>query len=319
MDEERGDRRSRKGLAARDAVSSSSFEERTSLAAASLSLEHDDDEAEEREEFLSPRRLEPELESKFDDEDSSEDDVGDSRCEREGFLGGSQKQPTPLQLQQERENRSLPFGGYWDTLLHKTLLPDGGLSFRGHSIIEASGATTKLLKFVCWTFVWIGVVHAIVAHVFDDRDRLLKIMHIIRYEADLIVRDCFVFFVVGRLWEKPGIDHLAWMGTALLANVYFESQNFLWFLQHSVTLFEMHCLWPWELWAFALVLVVSAAALVAAHALKAWRDRHLLAKLTELGLCVLLFMAPMVTSDYFHLHHWYAGWLMGMQFNYDVW
>jgi len=203
--------------------------------------------------------------------------------------------------------------------LHRTLLPDTGLSVRGHALLEASGVATKLLKFLCWTFVSIALVHVIVANLFEDRDRVLKLIHIWRYETDLIVRDCFVFFVVGRLWEKPGIDHLAWMGTAALANLYFESQNFVWFLQHSVTLFQMHCIWPWELWIFALLLVVAAVGLVIAHALKAWRDRCIGTKLTELALCVLFFMAPMITSDYFHMHHWYAGWLMGMQFNYDVW
>ena len=186
-------------------------------------------------------------------------------------------------------------------------------------MIEASGVATKLLKFILLTFVSIAVMHVVVAHLFDDRDKMLQVKSIWRYEFDLIVRDCFVFFVVGRLWEKPGIDHLAWMGTAILSNVYFESQNFLWFLQHSVTLFEMHCLWPWELWIFALVLVVAATGLVIAHAVEAWNERFIISKLIEVGLCVLFFMAPMVTSDYFHLHHWYAGWLMGMQFNYNMW
>eukprot|EP00537_Pseudo-nitzschia_pungens_P015201 CAMPEP_0172408240 /NCGR_PEP_ID=MMETSP1061-20121228/75748_1 /TAXON_ID=37318 /ORGANISM="Pseudo-nitzschia pungens, Strain cf. pungens" /LENGTH=477 /DNA_ID=CAMNT_0013144361 /DNA_START=161 /DNA_END=1595 /DNA_ORIENTATION=- len=212
---------------------------------------------------------------------------------------------------------------YWNSILYKTLLPDEGLSVRGYPLIDGRGrgAATKLLKFVLWTFVSVAIVHVLVAHLFDDRDKVLKIVHIWRYEADLIVRDCVVFFVVGRLWEteKPGIDHLAWMGTAVLANLYFESQNFVWFLQHSVTLFQMHCLWPWELWIFALVLLVSAALLVGAHALRAWNERILGIKLTEMALTIFFFMLPMITSEYFHLHHWYAGWLMGMHFNYNVW
>jgi hypothetical protein len=260
-------------------------------------------------------------------EDGFSDDEGggsgSDRLERSGFLG---TQEIPRKRQHRSLRGSLRARNVarlerlgWDDLLVKTLLPDTGLSIRGHAILEASGFATKLLKFVVWTFVSIALVHVIVAHLFDDRDRVLRIAHIWRYESDLIVRDCLVFFIVGRLWEKRGIDHMAWMGTALLANLYFESQNFVGFLQHSVTLFQMHCIWPWELWVFALVLVIAAGGLVAAHVLKAWRDRLVVAKLVELGLCVLFFMAPMITSDYFHMHHWYAGWLMGMQFNYDVW
>lgn len=269
-----------------------------------------------------------------DDEEEDESDQEDGD-ERTGFL----RDPPGRELQHQSSGRGLsssrlkkgssskqssthrrqspPLGG--DAVWYKTLLPDTGLTIRGHRILEASGMATKFLKLIVWTFMMIGVVHIIVAHLFDDRDQVLKISHIWRYESDLIVRDMMVFFVVGRLWEKPGIDHLAWMGTAVLSNIYFESQNFLWFLQHSVSLFEMHCLWPWELWMFAVGCIVVAIGLVGAHALYAWRRQQVVAKLTEVALCILLFMAPMVTSNYFHLHHWYAGWLMGMQFNYDVW
>lgn len=268
----------------------------------------------------------------YSDDSDEYSDEGEGEGERTGFLRtypladkttSSKHQTTTTLFARAamaiRRRRQRPG---WDmNWLHKTLIPDGGLSIRGHVLIEAGGSNfaTKLLKFIAYTFFSIGVVHVVVAHLFDDRDRALTVAAIWRYEADLIARDCLVFFVVGRLWEKNGIDHLAWMGTALLANVYFESQNFVWFLQHSVTLFQMHCIWPWELWVFALLLIVVAAALVGAHAAKAWRDRRLVHKLTEVGMCVLLFVVPVATSDYFHLHHWYAGWLMGMQFNYNVW
>ena len=256
-------------------------------------------------------------------EDDNDENVGGNSVD---FLRGRFK-PTRRQSRRRRKHRSQDNSSgsmahqphYWDNCFYRTLLPDTGISIRGFSVIEASGVATKLLKFILLTFVSIAVMHVVVAHLFDDRDKMLQVKSIWRYEFDLIVRDCFVFFVVGRLWEKPGIDHLAWMGTAILSNVYFESQNFLWFLQHSVTLFEMHCLWPWELWIFALVLVVAATGLVIAHAVEAWNERFIISKLIEVGLCVLFFMAPMVTSDYFHLHHWYAGWLMGMQFNYNMW
>ncbi len=272
--------------------------------------------------------LEDELQShdhlnKRQDEGFSDHSDDDSHGERTGFLQTHPLADAPKRLRGRQQKRASQAPSteedFEESWLYKTLVPDKGLSIRGHVLLEANGFATKLLKFIFWTFLSIAIVHVIVAHLFDDRDQFLKIAHIWRYESDLIVRDCLVFFVVGRLWEKPGIDHVAWMVTAMLSNVYFESQNFIWFLQHSVTLFQMHCIWPWELWLFALVLIAAASALVAAHVWKAWRDRLVLAKLTEVGLCILFFMAPVITSDYFHLHHWYAGWLMGMQFNFDEW
>lgn len=34
---------------------------------------------------------------------------------------------------------------------------------------------------------------------------------------------------------------------------------------------------------------------------------------------IFFFMAPVMTSSYFHFHHWFAGWLIGMHANFDVW
>ena len=162
-------------------------------------------------------------------------------------------------------------------------------------------------------------MHVLVGKLFDDRDRSLKLWHIWVFDGELMVRDTVVFFLVGRMWRQRGIDHLAFVGTALLANIYFECQNFVPFLQHSVTLYQMHCVWPWTLWVFVLVLIPSIGALVAAHVLRAYRKRVLVMKLSELSLCFFFFVAPLLPSNYFHLHHWYAGWLLGMHANFDVW
>mmetsp|Transcript_4182 Transcript_4182/g.8682 ORF Transcript_4182/g.8682 Transcript_4182/m.8682 type:complete len:382 (-) Transcript_4182:806-1951(-) len=304
MDEEGGIRRSRRGRKKNNRNGLSAAAGEASSEDETLGLDSLEDEAENRD-----------LLHHHEDYEEGE--------ERTGFLRPpSRQQPRRGTLSKTRailDEQSETETWLRSSWLYKTLLPDTGLSIRGHAVLEASGFATKFLKFVLWTFISIALVHVVVSHLFDDRDKLLKLAHVWRYESDLIVRDCLIFFIVGRLWEKPGIDHAAWMLTALFANVYFESQNFVWFLQHSVTLFQMHCIWPWELWIFALVLVVAATGLVCAHALKAWRDRLLIAKLTEVFLCIIFFMAPVITSNYFHMHHWYAGWLMGMHFNYNTW
>ena len=212
-----------------------------------------------------------------------------------------------------------------NNIFYKTLLPDiDGIYIRGHPVLgggdnNAGCVTIKLIKFIVWTFLMIGVVHVIVKHLFDDRDKSLEMKHIWTYECDLIVRDMVVFFFVGRLYQKQGIDYLTFLITAILSNIYFESQNFVWFLQHSVSLYEIHCIWPWELWLFVIILIPTIGTILSLHVLKGYRERTLVSKLTEMGLCILFFVAPMITSKYFHLHHWYAGWLLGMHANYDTW
>jgi hypothetical protein len=202
--------------------------------------------------------------------------------------------------------------------LHKTLLPDNGISIGNHPLVEGS-FTIKLLKFILLTFGSIAFVHTLVAKFTDDRDRSLKLWHIWVFDGNLIVTDCVVFFLVGRLHRQRGVDHLAWILPMILCNLYFESQTFFPWLQHSLTLYQMHCIWPWQLWIFVAILVPTIGGLVLLHVRRAHQTRLLLMKLVELSICAFLFIAPLVPSPYFHLHHWFAGFLLGMHCNFNVW
>ena len=42
-------------------------------------------------------------------------------------------------------------------------------------------------------------------------------------------------------------------------------------------------------------------------------------KFIELILSVLFLLLPSASSPFMHLHHWFAGWLLGMHANFDVW
>jgi hypothetical protein len=258
--------------------------------------------------------------SSIDVTTTSTEDNGDE-------LGGSvlaEEHRTSIGMQQHANERLSHLVGSKQTpntvtqLLHKNLLPDQGIHLRGYPILEGP-FTMKLLKFILWTFLLTAVIHVVVGNLFSDRDKSLRLWHIWVFEGDLMVRDTVVFFLVGRMWQKSGIDHLSFIGTAILANLYFEAQNFVPFLQHSVSLYQMHCIWPWTLWLFVLILIPSIGILVVAHVLRAHQDRILPMKLMELVLCFFFFVAPLIPSNYFHFHHWYAGWLIGMHANFDVW
>jgi hypothetical protein len=138
------------------------------------------------------------------------------------------------------------------------------------------------------------------------------------YESKDVVTDSLVFFVVGRLYNQRGVDHLAWLLTAFLANVYASSINDFAFLRHSFTLYELHCTWPWKLWVFVIVLTGVTSSLLFLHIRYYVRHQILLRKLFELTMCVVLFFLPYTFSPYLHLHHWFAGWFIGMQANLDV-
>jgi hypothetical protein len=207
---------------------------------------------------------------------------------------------------------------FWHSALHKNLLPDEEWMVREHVILEGS-FSVKLLKFLTLTFGSIFLLHWIVSHRSEHRDEQLKLWQIWVFDGGLIVRDAVTFFLVGRLWRQRGIDHLAWVGMMILANVYFESQNYIPWLQHSFTLYEMHCAWPWQLWVFVGTTLPLISTVVGCHIVRAYREKSLLMKAAELSLCMLFFLAPVVPSPYFHFHQWFAGWLLGMHCNFDVW
>jgi predicted nucleic acid-binding Zn-ribbon protein len=188
----------------------------------------------------------------------------------------------------------------------------------------------KFLIFLSMTFLSIAVVHIIVGQLFNDRDQSLQIWQIIVYEGDSIIRDCFIFFVIGRVYkqqlfvESTSINTICiWFIGILIANLYFECQNYIWFLQHSVSLYEIHCIWPWELWLFAIVVVVLFSSICIAHIKIIYHQKkrnQFKIKIMEILSCLLFFIIPLVVvkqneRQYLHFHHWFAGWFLGMHFN----
>ena len=139
------------------------------------------------------------------------------------------------------------------------------------------------------------------------------------YDGQPILMDTMFFFVIGRLYEQRGIDHLAWLGVMLASGLFTSMETIFPFLQHSVTLYSMHCLWPLELWVFAIAIVALCGIVVVLHVRYVLEHGRFGMKVMELVLTVVLFLLPPMSSPYFHFHHWYAGWLVGMHCNFDTW
>ena len=139
------------------------------------------------------------------------------------------------------------------------------------------------------------------------------------YESTLVVMDALFFFTVARLHRQVGVDHMAWIVTALAGSFYASFITTFGFLQQSFTLYSMHCTWSWKLWLFVLVLVPLIVTLILLHVRQAVRQGVFVLKLLELILSVVLLLLPSASSPYMHLHHWFAGWLLGMHANFDIW
>lgn len=152
-----------------------------------------------------------------------------------------------------------------------------------------------------------------------ENDGTLTLSDVWRYEGNLIVTDAMFFFVVGRLFRQRGIDHLEWIGWCFAANVYSSFITDFRMFQHSFTLYEMHCKWPWQLWVFTVLVIPLIVTIAFLHFQYAWQHKILVQKCFEMIFCNSFLLLPLVTSSYFHFHHWFAGLLIGMHLNYDVW
>jgi hypothetical protein len=102
--------------------------------------------------------------------------------------------------QNESQVRS-DFSSLMIRLYHATALPDHEVILFGRRLVDGESAV-KLLKFLGMTFASVALMHAVVVDFVSDRDRWLTFTDIWVFEGDAIIRDCVVFFVVGRLWRK---------------------------------------------------------------------------------------------------------------------
>eukprot|EP00980_Cylindrotheca_fusiformis_P014815 scaffold4031_cov135-Cylindrotheca_fusiformis.AAC.2 len=99
----------------------------------------------------------------------------------------------------------------WYKALHTTILPDYSFEIQSDYLVEKT-LLIKLIKFVALTFGMIAMIHIFVRsnhHFSGDRDQHLALVQIWKFEGSLIVSDCIIFFLVGRLWKQRGVDHLA--------------------------------------------------------------------------------------------------------------
>lgn len=204
------------------------------------------------------------------------------------------------------------------SIFYKTLFPDTNWVVSERIVLEG-GFPVKLTKFLLLTFCGIFWLHWLVGHRQNHRNEQLEFWHLWVFDGELIVRDSLIFFLVGRLWRRRGVDHLAWFGIVLACNLFLEVQHYVPWLQHSMTPYEMNCNWYWQTWGYMVLCIVISSGILLLHIRKAWRDKVLLLKATEMTFFTIVFLVPVIPSPYFHFHHWFAGWLLGMHSNFDVW
>lgn len=203
-------------------------------------------------------------------------------------------------------------------ILHRKALPDDKFTIFGWRIVNGP-PVIRLLKFLSLTYLSFFVVYGFVRWVDWEHDPYYDIEDFWKHDSAYVITDGLFFFMVGRLYKRGGVDHLAWFLTVLSSTLFYSGLTQLDFMQHSISLYEMHCEWPPGLWIFAVFAVIIVCSIVIAHVRRIHRKRLSIERLLEIAFCLVFFLAPYVASPFFHFHHWFAGWLLGMHFNLDAW
>lgn len=187
------------------------------------------------------------------------------------------------------------------------------------TLLDASGL--KLLKFFVVTAICLVTVHCYAAFVGDKRDGTYDLRKMIVYDGKPIATDAVVFFVFARLYEAEAKSPdtfsavVPLLGTALLQS---WGATHLTKLQHSITAYELKCEWTWQMYLLVAGFLLLLGGLLVAHCREVSRKGTSLRALTEFVSSAIVFLLPYcLLSDgrFFHLHHWYYAWFLGMHCN----
>lgn len=186
-------------------------------------------------------------------------------------------------------------------------------SFFTYKEWEGGPEILRYLRFLLISILGIVYIHQVVRWMNWEHDTDLTLRDLVLYDGHAIVADTVLFFIIGRLYK----ENTSWLWTAVamfISPTYVSWSYTLSFLQHSLTLYEMHCEWPWELWIFCGVMIVLGLYIGVQHLLYYLQQPRvvLLQKFSEILCTLFFFLAPIAQNPSFHLHHWFAGWLLGM-------
>ena len=126
------------------------------------------------------------------------------------------------------------------------------------------------------------------------------------YDLQHMCLDVIAFFFIGRMFQKEGVDSLLPNLIPMIVGAIIPSlETYFSFLHHSVSMYEINCAWPWELFIFAIFLIILTLSIVCVHMSYMHCHVILLSRLLEITASFVLFLVPIVSNPNFHFHHWF--------------
>ena len=143
----------------------------------------------------------------------------------------------------------------------------------------------------------------------------------VMYDLQPITLDVITFYIVSRLHVSRAIDTaefvLPGVFVAILQSL---GATYIANLKHSITLYEMQCEWGKSMYVLVFGVCVPVLVLIIGKHIQESRIRRIgYQKCIELVFTILIYILPFIGNPFFHLHHWYYSWIVGMHCNLDGW
>jgi len=167
-------------------------------------------------------------------------------------------------------------------------------------------------------------------------DETYSIRNMILYDSKDITLDIISFYFIGRLYKSSSIDTMEFILPCIITSIlqsWGSSTSHLSNLVHSITPQEMKCDWGYSMYflifGICIPLLILIVGLHVKQSIKQQQQQQQqnisstssssssssIQKLIEFLLTLIIFLFPYIGNQFFHLHHWYYGWMFGMHCN----
>ncbi|KAJ1449486.1 hypothetical protein M885DRAFT_535366 [Pelagophyceae sp. CCMP2097] len=190
----------------------------------------------------------------------------------------------------------------------RTLVPDG------------PNPTVKVAKLFLITYLLLLFDHVWIRSSSSwERDAEYDLGKFHLYDLHPVALDTLWYFVVGRMWERRGVDSLAFIGPCFLGLWLFSAAGTVKWTHHSISTYSIACDWPRELFVAAAALSAFALVLVGLHVRRACRRGIFCGRIIEIATTAAIFVLPGCEDSNLHWHHWFLCWFGAQHANQAVW
>jgi len=183
----------------------------------------------------------------------------------------------------------------------------------------ASPQHVRLAKFCIISYINLLLLHKYIRWRNYEHDESLTLEALHTYDFHSVALDLLVFFFVGRMYDRDGIDTLNFQLPVMFGGWFFSAMTEWDWARYNVSYYQIKCRWPTELFVFAGFTLFLCTLILMLHIKRGWDDGILVSRLIELTATFVVFCVPTATDPFYHFHHWFACWLVGMHANHKYW